>query len=118
MALEAAYREGEGWLEAMLKIYEENIAYVRSFLLEHTPKIRPLPVEATYLIWLDCRAMELDDDALKRFFVDEARLALNPGVSFGEAGSGFMRLNAATSRENLEEAMRRLYAAYQKREEG
>ncbi|WP_292663759.1 PatB family C-S lyase [Nitratifractor sp.] len=118
VALEAAYREGDTWLEAMLKIYEENIAYVRTFLLEHTPKIRPLPVEATYLIWLDCRAMELDDDALQRFFVDEAHLALNPGVSFGEAGRGFMRLNVATSRENLEEAMRRLSAAYQKRGEG
>ncbi len=116
VALEAAYRGGEAWLEAMLEIYRENIDYVRGFLQEQTPKIRPLPVEATYLIWLDCRELGLDDEALQHFFVDRAHLALNPGIGFGEAGSGFMRLNVATSRTNLEEAMRRLGAAYRELE--
>jgi len=116
VALEAAYREGEAWLEGMLRIYRENIDYVSGFLRKHTPKIRPLPVEATYLIWLDCREMGLDDEALQRFFIDKARLALNAGISFGEAGSGFMRLNIATSRSNLEEAMKRLEAAYRELE--
>lgn len=113
-ALPAAYRHGEKWLEAMLAIYEENIAYVREFMAEHTPAIRPLPVEATYLVWLDCREMELDDEALREFFYREAKLLLNSGTSFGEAGSGFMRLNIATSREILEEAMARLGAAYRR----
>ena len=117
-ALEAAYREGEEWLEAMLGIYEKNIAYVRGFLLEHTPKIHPLPVEATYLIWLDCRRMGLSDEELRSFFVDEARLALNPGIAFGEAGSGFMRINIATSQEVLAEAMSRLKEAYNRWERG
>jgi cystathionine beta-lyase len=115
VALEAAYREGEAWLEALLGIYRENIAYVRDFLAQHTPKIRPLPVEATYLIWLDCRELGLEDEALHSFFLREAKLALNPGISFGKEGSGFMRLNIATSRENLEEAMERLERAYRKR---
>ncbi len=111
-ALIAAYKEGGEWLGAMLKIYEENIVYVRDFLLEHTPKIRPLTVEATYLIWLDCREMELSDEELRSFFVEEARLALNSGVNFGKAGSGFMRINIATSQEVLAEAMKRLKEAY------
>ncbi|WP_425357269.1 MalY/PatB family protein [Nitratifractor salsuginis] len=115
VALEAAYREGEAWLEAMLEIYRENIAYVRDFLAQHTPKIRPLPVEATYLIWLDCRELGLEDEALQSFFLQEAQLALNPGISFGKEGSGFMRLNVATSGENLEEAMTRLERAYRER---
>ncbi|WP_456432571.1 MalY/PatB family protein [Nitratifractor sp.] len=115
VALEAAYREGEAWLEAMLQIYRENIEYVSDFLRKHTPKIRPLPVEATYLVWLDCRETGLDDEALRSFFVDEARLALNPGIAFGEAGSGFMRLNVATSRDLLREAMERLERAYRQR---
>jgi cystathionine beta-lyase len=117
-ALPAAYEGGEGWLESMLEIFEANIAYVREFMTEHTPKIRPLPVEATYLIWLDCREMGLEDEALKAFFHREAKLLLNPGVSFGEAGSGFMRLNVGTSREVLEAAMERLAAAYERRERG
>lgn len=117
-ALSAAYEGGEAWLEAMLEYFRENIAYVREFMAEHMPRIRPLPVEATYLIWLDCRQMGLDDDALQRFFLDRARLALNPGVSFGEAGRGFMRLNIGTSREILQEAMARLKQAYEAWESG
>ena len=113
-ALPAAYEEGEGWLEAMLEIFDGHIAYVREFMAEQTPKIRPLPVEATYLVWLDCREMGLDDAALQRFFLQEAGLALNPGISFGEAGSGFMRLNIGTSREILEQAMARLKTAYRR----
>jgi cystathionine beta-lyase len=115
VALEAAYRHGDVWLDRMLEIYRENIDYVTGFLKEHTPKIRPLPVEATYLIWLDCRELGLEDEALQSFFLHDARLALNAGISFGKAGSGFMRLNAATSRQNLEEAMARLEAAYRRR---
>ncbi|WP_457606844.1 MalY/PatB family protein [Nitratifractor sp.] len=118
VALEAAYTGGEAWLEKMLEIYESNIAYVREFMAERTPAIHPLPVEATYLIWLDCREMGLGDEELKKFFYHEAKLLLNPGVSFGEAGSGFMRLNAATSGELLKEAMGRLETAYRKWKEG
>ena len=117
VALEAAYRGGEAWLEATLEYLEGNIAYVREFMAEHTPRIRPLPVEATFLIWLDCREMGMSDEELERFFLHEAKLALNPGHSFGEAGSGFMRLNVGTSREILEEAMKRLKAAYDRRVE-
>ena len=117
-ALPAAYTGGEPWLTSMLEIFEANIAYVREFLAEHTPKIRPLPVEATYLIWLDCREMGLDDKSLQEFFLQRAGLALNPGISFGEAGSGFMRLNIGTSRTILEQAMQRLAEAYGRWERG
>jgi len=114
-ALIAAYGSGEDWLEALKVYLEKNINYVNEFIAKHKLAMIPYRTEATFLIWLDCRAMGLDDKELQKFFVQEAKLGLNAGVSFGEAGSGFMRLNIATSLEILKEAMDRLLQACQKR---
>ena len=64
-------------------------------------------------MWLDCRDMKLSQQEIVEFFVYKARLGLNDGKSFGEAGDGFMRLNIGTSKEILEEAMDRLCKAYE-----
>jgi cystathionine beta-lyase len=113
-ALEAAYTpEGEAWLAELKQVLEENITFVRRYLKEHIPEIIPLETEATFLIWLDCRALGLDDQGLETLFFDRAGLALNMGVSFGEAGSGFMRLNIGTSRETLHQALRQLQNAWE-----
>jgi len=114
-ALIAAYESGEGWLEALKAYLEKNINYVNEFIANHKLAIIPSKTEATFLIWLDCRALGLEDKELQRFFVEEAKLGLNAGVSFGEAGSGFMRINIATSLEVVKEAMERLLHAYRKR---
>ncbi|WP_353662028.1 PatB family C-S lyase [Hydrogenimonas sp. SS33] len=110
-ALVAAYTGGEGWLEALLAYLQGNIAFVTRYLARNIPQIRPVPPEATYLMWLDCRGLGLDDRALERFFVGKAKLGLNAGASFGKEGSGFMRLNVACPRSTLEEAMARLEKA-------
>ena len=68
------------------------------------------------MIWLDCHGLGLDDAELEALFLDEAKLALNPGVSFGEAGSGFMRLNIGTSRAILEQALEQLRVAVETRQ--
>ncbi len=113
-ALTAAYSpKGVAWLEALLASLEANSVFVRTYLAEHLPQIVPVETEATFLMWLDCRALGLDDAELEHLFLDRAHLALNPGISFGAAGSGFMRLNIGTSRTQLSDALARLHAAVQ-----
>lgn len=111
-ALMAAYEEGDVWLEALKQHLADNIAYVTDFLKMNTLPIDTMKVEATFLMWLDCRKMGLTQEQLTHFFIHDAKLGLNDGKSFGEAGEGFMRLNVGTSREVLEEAMQRVLNAY------
>lgn len=114
-ALIAGYSDAEEWLE-MLKTYlSENIRFVKLFLEEHGLPIKAVETEATFLMWLDCKGLKLSHASLIDFFVNEAKLGLNDGMSFGGSGEGFMRLNIGTSRVVLEEAMQRLLAAYKDR---
>ena len=110
----AAYTMCDDWLEESLAYVEGNINYVHSFLSEHMPLIGMIEPQASFLIFLDCRKLGLTDDELKDFFEKEAGLILNPGVSFGHGGSGFMRLNIGCSKLILEKAMHQLQYAYQK----
>jgi cystathionine beta-lyase len=115
--LEAAYTpEGVAWLKQLMTHLHNNIALVREYLRTHIPQITPVETEATFLVWLDCQKLGLDDDGLEKLFFDQAGLALNMGKSFGEAGSGFMRLNIGTSRTILEQALSQLHHAVSKRE--
>ena len=113
-ALTAAYTPaGAAWLQELLGYLATNATFIRDFLSRQIPAIRPTLLEATYLMWLDCRDLGLDDRALERFFIDRAGLGLNAGHTFGEGGSGFMRLNLATPRPVLRLAMERLKEAIQ-----
>jgi len=110
-ALMSAYEEGDAWLDALKKHLQGNIAYVQNFLKAHDIAITVVPTEATFLMWLDCSSLGLSHEALTHFFYYEAKLGLNDGKSFGQAGEGFMRLNVGTGRDVLEEAMQRLLKA-------
>ncbi|MEN8728096.1 MAG: aminotransferase class I/II-fold pyridoxal phosphate-dependent enzyme, partial [Sulfurovum sp.] len=111
-ALMSAYSEGAPWLEQLKEHLLSNITYVNTFLEEHQIPIQAVPTEATYLMWLDCEGMGLSHDQLVDFFLYKAKLGLNDGKSFGDAGEGFMRLNIGTSIEVVKEAMQRLLDAY------
>lgn len=113
-ALIAAYGSTEIWLDDIKSYLKNNINFVTEFILYHKLAIIPVKTEATFLVWLDCQGLGFDDKRLQEFFTREARLGLNSGSSFGEAGSGFMRINIGTSHEILEEAMSRLLDAYSK----
>ena len=95
----------------MLKYIEGNIDYVISFCKERIPQIKPLRPQASFLIWLDCRDLNLDRESLTSLFIEKAGLALNDGEMFNPGGKGFMRLNIGTSRIVLQEAMEKLEAA-------
>ena len=110
-ALISVYEEGADWLDALKGHLRSNITFVSTFLKEHNIPIKAVPTEATFLVWLDCKGLGLEHEALTEFFYHKAKLGLNDGMSFGEAGEGFMRLNVGTSKEVLEEAMHRLLKA-------
>ena len=95
----------------MLRYIEENVVYVENFCRDHLPQIRPLRPQASFLIWLDCRGLNLSHDSLVELFVKNARLALNDGVMFGAEGEGYMRLNIGCPRSILREAMEHLARA-------
>ena len=79
------------------------------------PKIKVIMPDASYLVFLDCRELNLSQKELVEFFVDGARLALNAGSIFGKEGEGFMRLNAGCPRSILERALSQLEEAYENR---
>ncbi len=109
LAQRTAYNEGEAWLDELLAYIDDNRRVVEEALDGTVVKYSRL--EATYLMWLDMRALGMDQKSLMRFIVEKARLGLNDGTSFGEEGAGFVRLNLATPRKNVVEAMARLTAA-------
>ena len=107
----AAFKNGEEWRRQMLEYVEGNIDWLCGFCAEHMPEIKPLKPQASFLVWIDCRALGLDHDSLVDLFVNKARLALNDGETFNPGGQGFMRLNVAVPRSVLREAMERLREA-------
>ncbi|REE85398.1 cystathionine beta-lyase [Paenibacillus taihuensis] len=115
IATEAAYRHGEEWLTQMLQYVEGNVELVMQFMKQRIPAIKPVQPEGTFLIWLDCRELELSDEDLEQFFTHEAKVALSTGIQFGAEGSGFMRMNVACSRSLLEQALLQIEAAMRTR---
>ena len=111
VAFEAAYREGEEWLEALLIYLTETRDFVSQYLAEHIPKIKVIQPEGTYLLWLDCRELGMNDSELKQFFIHKAKVGMNPGTVFGQGGSGFMRMNIGTSKLIVVEALERIAGA-------
>jgi len=115
-ALISAYNDGEDWLEQLKEHLIGNIEYVKEFIKKHHLPITVIPTEATFLMWLDCNSLHLNQEELRKFFYNKAKLGLNDGVSFGHSGEGFMRLNVGTGREVLEIAMQRLLQAVKDRD--
>ncbi|MEU6917923.1 MalY/PatB family protein [Streptomyces olindensis] len=106
----AALRDGVPWLDALLAGLDTNRRLLADLLAEHLPAIRYRPGDATYLAWLDCRALGLGDDPAD-VFLRRGRVALNSGLPFGTGGAGHVRLNLAASSEVITEAVRRMAAA-------
>lgn len=106
----AAYTECDDWLQELLSYLRMNRDFLSSFLAHHMPRIRSTIPEATYLAWLDCRRSGIPGNP-HHFFLKEAKVALNDGVSFGPGGEGFVRLNFGCPRTLLEQGLRRMRAA-------
>ena len=103
----AAFTAGEPWLDQVLATLDRRRTLLATLLRERLPALGWHPPEATYLAWLDCTAVGPDDQAQERF-LDHGRVALEPGLRFGAIGSGYARLNFATSSEILDQAISRM----------
>ena len=110
-AMEAAFRHGEEWLEQLLPYLSDNFDFVVNYCEKYIPQIKTYAPDATYLMWLDCRGLGMDDQALREFMIHKAGLGLSEGYYFAPSLSGFMRLNAACPRSVLQKAMEQLEAA-------
>ncbi|MCM1449401.1 MAG: PatB family C-S lyase [Clostridiales bacterium] len=112
LATEAAYRNGESWLSQALQYISENIDFTEQYLAERLPQIKAIRPEASFLVWLDCRGLGMEQEDLVKTFVNRAHLALNDGSMFGNEGKGYMRLNVACPRETLTLALEHLVDAF------
>lgn len=109
--MEAAYRDGEAWLDELIDYLQENKDYCLAFIQEHLPEITPIESEGTYLLWLDCRKLGLTDQQVQDALIQKGKLALEPGPKYGPGGEGFVRVNIACPKADVIEGMNRLKKA-------
>ena len=104
----AAFKHGELWRQEMVRYIEGNVDAVIDFCARELPQIKPLRPQASFLVWLDCRALGMSREERNDLFINKAGLALNDGETFSPGGEGFMRLNVAVPRSVLMKAMNQL----------
>lgn len=111
VAFETAYREGESWLIKLLIYLQDTRDFVEQYLIKYLPEIQLIKPEGTYLLWLDCRKLGMNDVKLKQFFINKAGVGMSPGTLFGEGGQGFMRMNIGTPRHVIAKALENIRKA-------
>lgn len=107
-ALIAAYEESEQWLDALKGYLNDNYLFLKEFIKLNLPQIKVTPLEATYLVWLDCTAFAKTADELSHGLFEEQKLWINSGTMYGSAGEGFLRINIATPKAQLQTGLERL----------
>lgn len=111
VALKAAYEEGDAWLDELLDVLSSNMDYVIDKLGAELPAIKVHKPQSTYLMWLDCRGLGLEEKELMEKLLHDGKVALEPGTKYGESGNGFVRMNVACPRPFLEDAVARIIKA-------
>ena len=111
VATEAAYTYGEPWLEELIKYLAGNVNYLLEYFNTNIPEMKVTKPQGTYLVWLDCRALNMDGKSLHRFMIEQGKIGLNNGLDFGPGGEGFLRINVACPRATLEEGLKRINKA-------
>ena len=108
LAAEAAYNQGEAWLEEAKKVLFFNRRMAEDYIEENIPELKPIRGEATYLLWIDASKVCEDSERLVEFLQKDARVGLNPGSEYGLGGEGYLRLNLAYPKKVLLEGLKRL----------
>jgi len=110
----AAYTYGDDWLDQLLEYLKGNFDLIEEFMSTWIPEIIVLKPEATYMAWLDCNGLGMNDEQLKKFMVEEAKVGMNHGPVFGMGGEGFQRLNFACPKIVLEDGLERIRSAVER----
>ena len=108
----AAYKNGKPWLLDLHKHLISNIDFVRTYLADKLPLVRLIEPEGTFLLWLDFSKLGLSDSEIDDIIVNKAKVWLDRGTMFGSEGEKFQRINVATPRPVLEEALNRIAKAF------
>jgi len=108
VACEASYKYGEEWYQELKKYLQSNLEFVKEYIKNELPQIKFIEPEGTYLVWLDFGGLNLSDKELEDLIVNKAKLWLDSGSIFGKSGRGFQRINIATNRSLLKEALDRI----------
>lgn len=108
VATQVAMNEGREWFNQLTEYLNGNAEFAMNYIEKNIPQIKFSRVEATYLLWLDCRELGLTQEELIKFFINDAKIALNDGSSFGEEGIGYMRMNLGSPRAIIEKALNQL----------
>lgn len=111
VALEAAYTHGAEWLGQLNGYLEQNFEFLTDYLAKEVPFVRVTPLEATYLVWLNFGALEMEDQELMKFMIDKAKIGFVDGPRFGAGGEQYLRMNIATPRSVLKRALDQMTAA-------
>ena len=111
VAMEAAFRYGDEWLEQFLSHMQSNYDFLEEYFRKYIPQIKVIRPEGTYLVWLDCRELGLSPKELERFMNHKAKVGLDHGYAFGPSGEGFERINIACPKPLLEDGLKRIKKA-------
>lgn len=114
-AVIAGYNNGDEWLDQFNEYMSGNLQFIKEFIAEKLPEIKVCDGEASYIAWFDMRGLGMDDDRLRRFMIDEAKVGLSDGLLFGEEGRGHMRMVTAVPRAVIAEALGRIERALRER---
>ncbi|MFP4619792.1 MAG: MalY/PatB family protein [Bacteroidales bacterium] len=114
VALEAAYNHGEEWLDELIEYLQGNLQLINNYVDNRIPGMHLIKPEGTYLAWLDCRELPIDNNRINRFMVEKAGVGMNEGSTFGDNGAGFQRLNFACPVKTLETALNNMERAVRK----
>lgn len=107
-ALIAAYSQGEAWLDALRTYLHGNYQHTQAFLEQAIPRLQLTHQEATYLAWIDCRALSASSAEISQRLATQGQLLINEGTLYGSTGEGYIRLNLACPRSVLEDGLQRL----------
>ncbi|EQA0895971.1 bifunctional maltose regulon transcriptional repressor/cystathionine beta-lyase MalY [Escherichia coli] len=101
----AAYQQGAPWLDALRVYLKDNLTYIADKMNAAFPELNWQIPQSTYLAWLDLRPLNIDDKALQKALIEQEKVAIMPGYTYGEEGRGFVRLNAGCPRSKLEKGV-------------
>ena len=117
VATMAAYDEGEEWLSQLLGYLRSNYVFMREFCERNLPEFPLADLQGTYLVWMDCSALQMPSETLEEVLMKDAGIWLNAGTMYGREGEGYMRWNIACPRSRLEEGLGR-FLSYVRRRTG
>lgn len=112
IGMEAAYEYGEQWLENLLSYLKNNIETAIKYIKDELPFLHVKEPEGTYLLWIDCRSLNMSDQEIQKALVEKGKLALEAGKKYGVEGEGFVRMNIGCHEETLIDGLHRLKKAY------